>query len=114
MRAVHLSDTQIRASLRSVMAKHRLDLNKTSFSCTRGTVRILGELKHQGAYASTPVHQAELEALEYDVTHTRGVVRVYFDLSNWRRLESGEWQPTEESRSPVLRRAEAQGSALDI
>ena len=111
MRASNLSDTQIRASLRTVMAKHRIDLNKTSFSCTRGIVRMLGELKHQGSYASKPVHVAEIEALEHDVNHLRGVVRVYFDLANWRRLESGEWCPAEESRSPLLRNSADVGEA---
>ncbi len=86
-----LNDTQIRASLRTVLAKHRIDMAKTSFICTRGVVRLNGDIEHQGAVSGVDMRTGELEAFEHDIQDVRGVNRVYFDLANWRRLASGQW-----------------------
>ncbi len=101
-----LNDTQIRANLRTVLAKHRIDMTKTAFICTRGVVRLNGELEHQGAVSSVEMRMGELEAFEHDIQDVRGVQRVYFDLSNWRRLASGQWARIEK-RSAKSSRAEA-------
>lgn len=95
-----LSDTQIRANLRTVLARHRVDLNRTSFSCSRGVVRMLGELCRHGATAGKPVEMGEVEALERELQSVKGVSRVHFDLLNWRRLSTGEWQPVHKRERP--------------
>jgi len=102
-----LSDTQIRAGLRNTLVRHRIDLNKTSFVCARGVVRMIGELLHQREYANAPVRPVEVEALERDLNHVRGVQRVHFDLSNWDRLDSGEWRSAESDVSSRHRAARA-------
>ncbi len=88
-----LSDTQIRSRLRSIIAKHWIDLQKTSFTCTKGIVRMTGELHHTGGSAAVPVDRSKIESMEADLHRTKGVQRVHFDFRNWRRLESGEWRP---------------------
>lgn len=104
------NDTQIRAGLRSVMARRRLDANATSITCARGIVRMLGELRHQGAFAH-PVGREEVEALENDIRGVRGVVRVHFDLANWRQLADGRWKPVE--RKGGFRKGRAHPGARD-
>ncbi len=88
----NLSDTQIRSRLRSIVAKHWIDLQKTNFTCTKGIVRMTGELHHTGGSSSIPVDKTKIENLEHDLSRTKGVQRVHFDFKNWRRLESGEWK----------------------
>lgn len=88
-----LSDTQIRAKLRYVMSHHRIDLNKTNFVCTRGVVRVTGDLERQNAYASQPMNGLEVASIEQELGHVRGVVRVHFDVANWQREGLGDWKP---------------------
>ena len=59
---------------------------------TSGTVRMSGEISYHGG-GFQGLGPASLEALERDVVHARGVKHAYFDLVNWRRLSTGEWQP---------------------
>jgi len=86
-----LSDTQIRANLRSVMNHHHVDLNKTSFVCAKGVVRMVGEIAKQQAFAAQALNSNDIEALEKDMTSMRGVVRVHMDLKNWLRQSTGSW-----------------------
>jgi hypothetical protein len=86
-----LSDTQIRANLRSVLAEAGIDPNKTTFTCTSGTVRLLGDLLdiHRGE----PVRSAQVSAVESSIRRTKGVRRVHLHLEHWERSPSGEWVP---------------------
>ena len=86
-------------------------------------IRAVGELRHQRDYAHAPVRPVELDALEHEINHVRGVVRVHFDFHNWTRLESGEWQLIEEDGPNGQRRlwpdwrqraAPQQGEAVGI
>lgn len=86
------SDTQIRADLRMVMTRHRVDLNRTAFSCARGVVRMQGELCRRANTPEAPIDLGEIELLEHELECVKGVARVHFDLANWRRLSTGEWQ----------------------
>lgn len=86
------SDAQIRAELRAVMTRHRLDLSKTSFLCTRGVVRMTGELQRLRAYGNHPVVSSDVELLEQDLARVRGVVRVYIDVKSWQREVCGVWR----------------------
>jgi hypothetical protein len=87
-----LSDTQIRAGLRSVLARHGIDTAKASFTCTKGVVRLLGQLVHRGAVASESMRPYEMDSLETDLRGVKGVARVHFDLANWQRERSGRWR----------------------
>ena len=89
-----LTDTQIRAGVQSLMARHGIDMNKTSVICARGVVRMMGELRRQGSVeGERPVEPSQVEAFEHDLHSMRGVVRVFFDFANWRRIGLGQWEP---------------------
>lgn len=105
-----VSDTQVRANLRAVLTRHRIDLSKASFFCARGVVRMLGELRRHGASSATGVELGEIEAIERDIQGLKGVTRVHFDLSNWNKLSNGRWKPVLRDRrrpAPGLERAVA-------
>jgi len=95
---VALTDTQIRANLRTVLTRHGIDPNKTSFVCARGIVRLLGDLEHQGKHSAKPVDAGEVEAIEQELQRVRGVKRVHMDLRSWRRRDDG-WEHTGRTRS---------------
>lgn len=90
-----LSDTQIRANLRSLLTETGFDPNKTNFICTRGVVRLRGDLI---SIHDSPVHPRQVDELEHSLRRTRGVVRVHFHLRNWERLPTGVWRLIEKVR----------------
>lgn len=90
-----LSDTQIRANLRSVLTETGFDPNKTNFICTRGVVRLRGDLI---SIHDAPVHPQQVDDLEHTLRRSRGVVRVHFHLRNWERLPTGVWRLIEKVR----------------
>jgi hypothetical protein len=90
-------DTEIRSEVRALLSRHRIDLQRIQFRIASGTVRVSGELAYHGGAGATfqRMPTSALEALEHDLAVTRGVKHTYFDLSNWHRLSSGEWEPAE-------------------
>ncbi len=110
-----LTDTQIRAGLRAVLTRHHVDLSKTSFSCARGVVRLLGELRRHGVGPTQSLELGEMDTLERELGAVKGVARVHFELANWRRLASGEWRPvaTRRERAATSRERRAYASALE-
>ena len=112
-----VNDTQVRAELRSVMTRHRMDLNKTSFVCARGIVRMMGELRRQQEHSAHPIHHTDVEALELDMSKVRGVVRIHMDLKEWQRDGSGQWsdraRPTRTPSIITPTPAEPGDAALD-
>jgi len=61
------------------------------FRIAGGTVRVTGEIVyHGGDYQNVP--GGIIGSFEQEVIRTRGVKNAFFDLENWRRLASGEWE----------------------
>jgi len=85
----NLSDTQIRASLRSVLTESGVDANRTAFTCTGGIVRMLGKLLGIG---DQNLRSGQVDDLEQTIRRTRGVQRVHFNLDDWERTPTGEWK----------------------
>jgi hypothetical protein len=86
-----ISDFQINSKVRSVLAKHWIDIQKLRFGSFRGTVRLSGELYLAGDRSASFLDAAKITLVENQVRRIRGVARVYFDLKNWRKNESGNW-----------------------
>ncbi|MCP3915752.1 MAG: hypothetical protein GY711_09370 [bacterium] len=94
-----LSDTQIRANLRTILAEAGIDPNQTAFTCTSGIVRLLGEL--MSIQGSAAVRPAQIDDLETSIKKTRGVQRVHLNLKNWERVGTGQWAPVEKSKNEL-------------
>lgn len=84
-----LSDTQIRASLRTLLTESGVDPNRTSLLCASGTVRVLGKLL---GISEAPVQPGQVNELEQSIRRSNGVKRVHFHLENWTRLPDGRWE----------------------
>ena len=106
------SDTQIRAGLRSVLTRHRVDLNKTSFFCAGGVVRMLGEMQRFGTNADANLDLGEMEVIEHEIQNVKGVLRVHFDLANMRKLSNGQWDMIEKHVASRAKNKEKQTAAL--
>lgn len=109
----NLSDTQIRADLRSVLAEAGIDPNKTSFVCASGVVRVLGELL---GIRDAPVQGSQIDDLEQSIRRSRGVQRVHFHPKNFERTPTGEWRAVEREvvRVAAVRDTQAASDELDI
>lgn len=102
-----VSDTDIRADVRSHLARHRVDMQRANFRVNNGTVRMCGELFHLGGHEQ-PVSASMVESLERDIASTRGVRHTYFEFENWKRLESGTWEAVQgQAEEKQLRFVEA-------
>jgi hypothetical protein len=87
-----LSDTQIRKNLRTLLLEAGIDPDQAALVCAGGIVRVLGELL--AARADRPVKPAQVGELEQSIRRSKGVKQVYFNVRNWERVPTGEWQPT--------------------
>jgi hypothetical protein len=85
------SDFRTTSLVRSTLARHWIDLKKVTVGCFRGTVRLTGELTHLAGESEGHHHNLQPSLLETEVRAVQGVERVYFDISNWDRNDSGEW-----------------------
>jgi hypothetical protein len=71
--------------------RHRIDLQRVQFRIHNGAVRISGEIVHLGGHKK-PVTLSLIESLERDIIGTQGVRHTFFELANWRRLDTGQWE----------------------
>ncbi len=78
-----LSDTHIRANLRTILAEAGIDPNRTTFTCTSGTVRVLGDLL--GVHSGEPVRPSQIDAMESSIRKAKGVTRLHLHLEHWER-----------------------------
>ena len=85
------SDFRTNSAVRSVLARHWIDLQRIKFGCFRGTVRFGGTLAFLGARTASRIDSSKLETLEREVKRVQGVSRVYFDFKNWKKGPNGEW-----------------------
>jgi hypothetical protein len=96
----HVPDNEIRAEIRSLLVRQRVDQWRLQVRVGAGVVRITGELVF--LRGSDPTPPALVEALERALCSTQGVKRATLDVSNWKKPSGGEWKLIETTRSPAL------------
>ncbi len=99
------SDFRINSLVRSVFARHWIDLRRVRFASFRGSVRISGELCVLGSRPDA----ARVEILESEIRDLKGVKQVYFDLSDWRQGVSGNWERVQEGGSATVYSEDTEG-----
>jgi hypothetical protein len=72
---MQISDYQINASVRSILARHCVDLQRLTFGSFRGTVRLNGEFC--SLLSGRPLDLGDIEAIQSDIKSLSGVKRVY-------------------------------------
>jgi hypothetical protein len=93
-----VSDFQINARVRSVLARHWIDTQRMRIGSFRGTVRLSGELRLIcERRTGRKFDGMQLELVVNEIRAICGVSRVHFDLSNWMKSESGKMTPIEQS-----------------
>ena len=85
------SDFRINSSVRSLLARRWVDLRKVQVSSFRGTVRLTGEINKLGCEGVAPSEPQYMDQIELDIQALPEVERAYFEITNWRRNESGHW-----------------------
>lgn len=90
-----MSDFQINSGVRSLLAKHWIDLKRVQVGAFRGTVRLTGELARLGGESASDHEPRLVDNLDLEIRALRGVERVYFDITNWHQIGAGEWVCTD-------------------
>jgi hypothetical protein len=86
----HVPDNEIRAEVRSLLVRQRVDQWRLQVRVTNGIVRVTGELVF--LRGSDPTPPALVEALERSLNTTAGVKRATLEVSNWSKPSGGEWK----------------------
>lgn len=95
----HVADNDIRAEVRSLLVRQRVDQWRLQVRVSGGMVRINGELVF--LRGSDPTPPSLVEGLERALAATAGVKYVSIDVTNWRKVHGGEWKLVEQ-RAPAL------------
>lgn len=90
----HVADNEIRAEVRSLLVRQRVDQWRLQVRVSGGIVRITGELVF--LRGSDPTPPSLVEALERSLCTSEGVKNVTLEVSNWRKPSGGEWKLVEE------------------
>jgi hypothetical protein len=90
----HVADNEIRAEVRSLLVRQRVDQWRLQVRVSGGIVRITGELVF--LRGSDPTPPSLVEGLERSLCSTSGVKHATLDVSNWRKPSGGEWKLVEE------------------
>ena len=93
------ADNEIRAEVRSLLVRQRVDQWRLQVRVSAGMVRINGELVF--LRGSDPTPPALVEGLERALSATTGVKHVSIDVTNWKKPSGGEWKLVEQ-RAPAL------------
>lgn len=90
----YVADNEIRAEVRSLLVRQRVDQWRLQVRVSGGMVRINGELVF--LRGSDPTPPSLVEALERALCTTTGVKHVSIDVSNWKKPSGGEWKLVED------------------
>lgn len=90
----HVPDNEIRAEVRSLLVRQRVDQWRVQVRVTNGMVRITGELIF--LRGSDPTPPSLVEGLERSLNTSAGVKHATLEVSNWKKPSGGEWKLIEE------------------
>ena len=96
-----VSDLKINSSVRSVLSRHWLDLQKVNYASFRGAVRLQGELAYLGGRCPG-MEIARFEQVEQEIRRIAGVSRVNIDLENVQRSKTGKWELVRNTATMLL------------
>jgi hypothetical protein len=85
----YVPDNEIRAEVRSLMVRQRVDQWRLQVRVTNGMVRITGELVFLRGSDPTPPYL--VDNFERALAQTAGVKNATLDVANWSKA-SGEWK----------------------
>jgi len=85
----YVPDNEIRAEIRSLLVRQRVDQWRLQVRVSSGMVRITGELIFLRGSDPTPPHL--VENLERSLYQSAGVKNASIDVTNWSKA-SGQWK----------------------
>lgn len=95
----YVPDNEIRAEVRSLLVRQRVDQWRLQVRVSGGLVRVTGELIF--LRGSDPTPPALVEGLERALSSSPGVKHATLEVSNWKKPSGGEWKLVE-ARAPVM------------
>ena len=83
---------QITNEVRRILVRNWIDLERITFGFFSGSIRISGELVKLRRTGYTDPGISILEILEAEIGRVEDVKHVQFELTNWKRDDSGVWR----------------------
>ena len=90
----HVADNELRAEIRSLLVRQRVDQWRMQVRVSGGIVRITGDLIF--LRGSDPTPPSLVEGLERSLNTSAGVKHATLEVSNWKKPSGGEWKLVEE------------------
>ena len=103
------NDLKISAAIRRELSSRRIDLSKIKFPVKAGEVTLEGDLIFVGLEKTNDEIAIELKFIESSLKNIVGVSSVNFELSNWKKNDSGIWEPVAGSSNSLLKHLEGEG-----
>ena len=104
-----VSDLAVSAGVRRELAGRRIDLSKIKFPVAAGVVTLQGELAFVGLEKTNEEVAIELKFLEASLKGLMGVKSVAFELTNWKKNETGIWESEAAKSSNGKAKIEGEG-----
>ena len=96
------NDLKISAAIRRELSSRRIDLSKIKFPVKAGEVSLEGELVFVGLSKTNDEIAIELKFIESSIKAIVGVSKINYELSNWKKNDSGIWEPVGSSSNALL------------
>ena len=103
------NDLKISAAIRRELSSRRIDLSKLKFPVKAGEVSLEGELAFVGLEKTNDEIAIELKFIESSIKNILGVSAVVFELTNWKKNDSGIWEPLTGSSNSLLKHLDGEG-----
>ncbi len=95
------NDLKISAAIRRELSSRRVDLSKIKFPVNSGEVTLEGEFVFVGLEKTNDEVAIELKFIESSIKNILGVSKINFELTNWKKNDSGIWESSSSSSSLV-------------
>ena len=86
------NDLKISSAIRRELSSRRVDLSKLKFPVKAGEISLQGELEFVGLNKTKDETAIELKFIESSISSIEGVLKINFELTNWKKNDSGIWE----------------------
>ncbi len=103
------NDLKISSAIRRELSSRRVDLSKLKFPVKAGEVSLQGELSFVGLEKTNDEIAIELKFIESSIKNIEGVSNIIFELTNWKKNDSGIWESSASSSNSPFKQLDGEG-----
>lgn len=103
------NDLKISSAIRRELSSRRVDLSKLKFPVKAGEVSLQGELSFVGLEKTNDEIAIELKFIESSIKNIEGVSNIVFEITNWKKNDSGIWESSASSSNSPFKQIDGEG-----